>query len=375
VYVFVAGILMVSAAAMAADLYSMDMELCLPAPDSYPVSIQIDMHKGKEPANLKGTTSADFDGTVLSNIACDALMCITGATESDGMLCITYESIGYKEGKYEADTYFEAFVGDVQTGLHMHTSCSQDIFLDHPYGGLPFPRANFLVREADGTCDIYDRQGCVPNPYKIQWLFVRFEVPCTTVPADLHLTLFKDSSDYRGESVAHFDGTELSGVFSRGKDDKHPATAILHDAQIVGDEMFVWFYVYGHKGNAAGRSTWTSTPRARRRSGWVCPATSSCLRATVSSRTRARPAPTTSPSRMRPGVPSRRCTARPTTLRRRMESPPLEGWALFMVTVVDPPDWGSPGRGRRQAGHLDAEPLNRLACVRRSTAKGLPESR
>jgi hypothetical protein len=249
VYVFVAGILMVSAAAMAADLYSMDMELCLPAPDSYPVSIQIDMHKGKEPANLKGTTSADFDGTVLSNIACDALMCITGATESDGMLCITYESIGYKEGKYEADTYFEAFVGDVQTGLHMHTSCSQDIFLDHPYGGLPFPSANFLVREADGTCDIYDRQGCVPNPYKIQWLFVRFEVPCTTVPADLHLTLFKDSSDYRGESVAHFDGTELSGVFSRGKDDKHPATAILHDAQIVGDEMFVWFYVYGHKGN------------------------------------------------------------------------------------------------------------------------------
>ena len=62
VYVLAAtAVLLVSSVALAGDLFSLDMKYAGPEV-AYPVEITVEVHKGKTPANLKGTSTGDFDG-------------------------------------------------------------------------------------------------------------------------------------------------------------------------------------------------------------------------------------------------------------------------------------------------------------------------
>ncbi len=245
VFVLVAAaVALTTTVAYAGDLYSLDMKLCMPAPAAYPVNITIEVHKD-QPGNLKGTTTATFDGTVLSDIMCDDFMCITDAEVDGDMLYLYFDSFGYKDGKYEANSYFDVFVGDVNLGLPIHTSCSKPIYVDgHPYGALPLGAGTFYVLAGDGTC-MSTRQGCPPDPNKLQWVYAKFEVACAA-PADLVVNVYKDTSDLKGTSGGYFDGMDVSDIYySTGVTG---AVAMLVDAEMDADTMVVYFYAFGVKG-------------------------------------------------------------------------------------------------------------------------------
>jgi len=246
VYVFVAAaVLLVSSVALAGDLFSLDMKYAGPEV-AYPVEITIEVHKGKEPANLKGTSTGDFDGTTFTPSSSDAICEITDVTVDGGLLCVFFTANGYRDGEFEADSYFDLFIGEDNVATQMHTSCSKPIFMSpHPYETIPFAVGNFYVLGMDGTCGA-TAGDCPPNPYKLQWIYGKFSVPCDA-PANLTVNLYKDTSDLKGYSIGYFDGTDLTGVFGGGE--HGAARALIDNAEMVDDIMNVYFYGYGWKGN------------------------------------------------------------------------------------------------------------------------------
>jgi hypothetical protein len=204
VSVLALSILLVAAVAMAADLYSLDMRFCAPDPGGNP-DLMIEVYKGKTPDNLKGTATATWNGASY-DIECDDIACITDIFMDDGNICVDYTALGYKDGKFEADSYFIGYVAGVSSGLRLHTSCSRIIRMDSPYGGDPFGSGTFMVLggTSNDTDCLVEHMYCPPDPDKLYWIQGKFNVPCTA-PADMTLNLYKDDDELKGTATATFD--------------------------------------------------------------------------------------------------------------------------------------------------------------------------
>jgi hypothetical protein len=197
------SILLVASVAMGADLYRLDMKYCGPDPGGNP-TITVRVHKDDHPGNLKGTSTATWNGSSY-DFDCDDVACITSVGVEDGLLCVYYTIDGYKDGKFESNSYFEAMFGDAYAGFPLHTSCSQIIRRDTPYQA-EVGEGYFMVLGGDSNdpeC-LVDHYFCPPDPDKLYWIQGKFRVPCTP-PADLTLKLYKDDDELHGTATAHFD--------------------------------------------------------------------------------------------------------------------------------------------------------------------------
>ncbi len=218
----------------AGDLYQLEMRFEVSSP-SFPVHLVLNSYKWEN--ELKATSEADFDGSVLSNIVCDAHMCITDASVQGGDLVISYVADGYKAGgDFDANSKFEVVVGaDTYDTGEFHTSCSKPIWLEFPYYGTP--AGTFLVEGGDGDCFV--PEGECPTGNKLYRLDGTFCVPCMA-PADLTFNLYKDTSHLKATASAFFDGIALSNV-------QCDQRACIVGAVQDGNDLCVDFEAYGQK--------------------------------------------------------------------------------------------------------------------------------
>jgi hypothetical protein len=104
-------------------------------PCDVPANLTFNVYKDQN--DLKGTSTAFFDGVNLTDVICDPVACITGASDA---LQVDWYAHGWKDeiGKFETNTRFELIVDGCGTFyLDLHTSCSQDIYLGDPYALMP----------------------------------------------------------------------------------------------------------------------------------------------------------------------------------------------------------------------------------------------
>ncbi len=223
------------------ELNWMDMKYVAPQP-AYPAHVIIEVYKNgcDNPSDLRGVSEADFDGTTVSNIVCDAIACITDITVEDGQMVVYYRANGYESGpKFAANSCFAATVNGNRSTRLMHTSCSQIVYLDTPYGADPM--GAFYVVAGQGTC-LRLPFDCPPDDGKLFWVVGFFRVPCAAyLPVDLTFKLFKGNSDLKGISMATYDGSNLVVNYC-------DPVACITDAAVNGNDLDVWFIAHGTKG-------------------------------------------------------------------------------------------------------------------------------
>lgn len=240
VFVLALVVLGMASVAVAGDLFTLCGKVVTADPGVYPYAVQFDVHKGKEPTDLRGSATAMFDGVAEYDVSCDPVSCITGIALVDGMLEISFCAEGYKDGKFEADSFFDVFVDGFEFGVNQHTSCSKPIWVDTPYAMVPAGSGVIIYSDGTGNdCSFYTAGECPPNPEKLIWFSGKFEVDCDA-PADVTFNVYKDAADLKGTATAHFDGVGLSGVMNS-------FSARLKSAVMVGDTMRIVFDAYGTK--------------------------------------------------------------------------------------------------------------------------------
>lgn len=106
----------------------------------------------KKDNELKGTSTATWNGASLTNIVCDGVACLTGAELQGSELVITFDSSGYKDtGEFESDTSWEMLVTGCAGGKtqKIHTSCSQVFTMGTSY---PAGSGEFVFTGGCGAC-------------------------------------------------------------------------------------------------------------------------------------------------------------------------------------------------------------------------------
>ena len=76
------------------DVVGVNGEFRVDVSNCNPTSVAVNVYKKLN--ELKGTSTADLNGDVLSNIVCDAVACLTDAQFEDGKLCIYFDTNGSK---------------------------------------------------------------------------------------------------------------------------------------------------------------------------------------------------------------------------------------------------------------------------------------
>ena len=230
---------MVALAAASGNAYVLDMKAVIPGASAltFPAAVQVDVHKGVNPGNLKGTSTADFDGSALSNIVCDGVVCITDAMVVDDEVIVYYTAFGYKDGRFDNDTVFAVTIGELSAASHVHTGCEKPMYVGAPYGTEPFAQGTFFILGGDGDC-LWEDEGCPANVHKIHWFFGYMLVPGTQ-PETLTFELYDAQlNELRAMATAELGGYVLSGQFNN-------VHGRLIDADILGDDLKVYFYVMG----------------------------------------------------------------------------------------------------------------------------------
>jgi len=131
-------------------IYEVDGEYRIDVCNCAPTNITFNVYK--KDTEFKGTSSATWDGVSLSNIVCDDVACITGATLEGCELVITFDSFGYRDdGQFDSDTSWEMlFDGGCNGGkVKVHTSCSQPFYLNVPH---PAGDGTFTFTDGCGGC-------------------------------------------------------------------------------------------------------------------------------------------------------------------------------------------------------------------------------
>lgn len=226
-------------AAEAGSLYQLLMRHEGAEPVNYPVHIVVNVYKDDDfqAGDLMATSEVDFDGASMSNLVCDVNACITGVEVVDGMLVVRYTSDGYKSGgDYDANSGFEVIVGGSASQLPLHTSCSQTIYVERPYPGIP--SGTFYIEGGEGDCFIGPND--CPDDDKLYWLTGEFRVPCPN-PGTIVFNAYKGANDLKGRATAYFDGGGLVDV-------ENDLVVILNGATVDGGELVLSFTVYGWKG-------------------------------------------------------------------------------------------------------------------------------
>jgi hypothetical protein len=222
--------------ASAGDLYRLDFRFEETVP-TFPVHVTLNAYKDDN--DLKGVSEADFDGSTMYGLACDAYACITEITVDGDSLTVHFEVSGWKAGgDFDANSTFEILLGEESHRLAFHTSCSQPIYM-----GLPLeadPSGIFVIEGGDGECLL--NPGDCPSGDDLYWLGGLFEIPCSG-PADLIFRVYENDDHLKGTSTAHFDGSGLTGIVC-------DAVACLEDASASGGNLEIdWLatgFDHGH---------------------------------------------------------------------------------------------------------------------------------
>ncbi len=93
----------------------------------------------KDDDELKGTSTAAFDGVSLTHVTCDLWACITEAHMSGDEMLVMFRANGAKDdGRFDANSRFELEIVGCGTFFRdLHTSCSQPILQNFPYETVP----------------------------------------------------------------------------------------------------------------------------------------------------------------------------------------------------------------------------------------------
>ncbi len=220
------------------DLYELDMEWI--GADVGPVHVILKVYEGKtpDPAKLKGTSEADFDGATMTGLMFDTVAEITQISTAGGELTVAFTANGYDGGTFKADSYFEVLLDGVSSGLNIHTSCSKVLRMGYPYGCDPVGSGNIFIVGGDGDC-LVDRYHC-PEGNKLYWVIATLRVP-DCGPADLAFRFYKGDDDLQAESLASFDGFGLYDVVC-------DRFACITDAAVIGGDLIVTVEAFGPKG-------------------------------------------------------------------------------------------------------------------------------
>jgi len=116
-------------------LYWVDARFRVPC--ASPGALTLNVYKDDD--ELKGTSTASFDGVSLTSVTCDVVACITEAQMSGGDMLVTFRANGAKDdGKFDANSRFELEIAGCGTFFRdQHTSCSQPILQNFPYEVAP----------------------------------------------------------------------------------------------------------------------------------------------------------------------------------------------------------------------------------------------
>lgn len=230
---------MAAVAGAVGNAYVLDMKAVIPGATAltFPVAVQVDVHKGVHAGNLKGTATADFDGAMLSNIVCDDVVCITDVMVVGDEVIVYYTAFGYKDGSFDNDTVFCVGVGQLAAESHVHTGCAKPIYVGAPYGTQPFAEGTFYVLGGEGEC-LWDDMGCPANVHKLHWFFGHMIVPGTQ-PETLTFELYDAHlNEIRAMATADVGGYVLNNQYNN-------VHGRLIDADILAGELKVYFYVMG----------------------------------------------------------------------------------------------------------------------------------
>jgi len=113
--------------------YELDGEFHIPLNGCVPTDVVFKVyHKESE---LKGTSTAVWNGSGLDDIICDSVACLTGAYLDGDWLVVSWDSFGYQSGgEFGANTTWELDLGACGVyKKYYHTSCSQIIRLNTPF--------------------------------------------------------------------------------------------------------------------------------------------------------------------------------------------------------------------------------------------------
>lgn len=115
-----------------------------------PFAVTLNLYKSD--TDLKGTSTAMWDGMNLTNIVCDNVACLESAVLEGCELVIQFTTFGQKDnGEYEADSAWEMLLDGCGGGktAKIHTSCSQPFYI-----GLPHEAGNgtFTFTDGCGAC-------------------------------------------------------------------------------------------------------------------------------------------------------------------------------------------------------------------------------
>ncbi|MDX2473169.1 MAG: hypothetical protein QNL91_05625 [Candidatus Krumholzibacteria bacterium] len=226
-----------STPALGGDLISMDMRYEGTQTAGYPVHLTVNIYEDDQvnPGALVGTAEVDFDGASMSNLNCDAVVCITDVTVMDGRLVVNYTTNGWENDTFKNQTTFEVLVGDRSEFLYLHTSCSQTIYVERPYPGTP--GGVFYVEGGEGDCFV--GSGDCPLGNDLYWLVGQFRIPCTS-PGTITFNLYRNEDDLKATATAYFNGGGLSDI-------QNSFWAEFENAYLDGDDIVVEFIAYGTK--------------------------------------------------------------------------------------------------------------------------------
>jgi hypothetical protein len=222
----------------AGDLFQLMMRYEAPEPSGYPVHIVVNVYDNDnfDANDLVATSAVDFDGASMSNLVCDAYVCITDVAVEGGKLVVNYTADGYKGGgDFESNSAFEVVVDGMAAALPLHTSCSRPIYVERPYPGDPV--GTFYVEGGEGDCFI-GPDDC-PDGNDLYWLTGEFRVPCP-YPGQITFNAYKDDNDLRGTATAYFNGAGLVDI-------QNSLFTVLNGATTDAGELVINFTVYGWK--------------------------------------------------------------------------------------------------------------------------------
>ena len=232
----------ISSAASAGTLTRIDMRFETEV-ITLPVHIEVNAYKWEN--DLEGTSGADFDGGTLTNVVCDAVVCITDVSlQGSDLVIITYSVNGYKgDGTFDNDSRFEVIVGGQATNMtgrindpaKVHTACDRPIWRERWYPGTVF--GSFYVVDLEGPCLV--NEGECPVGTKLYKLEGAFTVPCG-VPAEMTFNLYKDTAELKASATATYDGDTLTNSVPDLK-------ASIVGATQSGPMLIVNFETYGQK--------------------------------------------------------------------------------------------------------------------------------
>jgi hypothetical protein len=222
-------------------LFRLDGLFEVPLDCALPVDLVFRVYENDD--NLKGTATATFDGTTLSNVTGGAVAQILEASLDAGTLLVTVEANGWKGGGEMAtsSSFALEIVGCDEFGLwDFHTSCSQPIYKNHPYETTP--GGTLTWTDGCGGCLFVPPYGDCPDDDKLYRLDGEFVLPFPcSVPTTFTFNVYKGDTDLKGTATATFDGVSVTNIVC---DD----VACIIDASLQNGTLVVTWQAHGSKG-------------------------------------------------------------------------------------------------------------------------------